>query len=217
MSLAANRGLRRFASAEESARLSNDAGCASNRAAYLQPPLRASGILPRVPRSLGADHWCFRFPASHGFLGAAAGCVIGQYEAKNNEKKNNQRPPSRLCGSIKRQVGHQRSLALRRMFCTAGRTRRSVRDANSADGDVGRRRRSGWRAARTNQAGIDHGATIPSRIAHFLYILANKLVGGLRMTEPLLTSASCRRNRRPGAWSYTTATPLSPTSQLHGS
>ena len=90
-------------------------------------------------------------------------------------------PPSKLCGSIKRQVGHQRSLALRRMFCTAGRTRRSVRDANSTDGDVGRRRRSGWRAVRTNQAGVDHGAAVPSRIAHLLNILADELVGGFRM------------------------------------
>jgi hypothetical protein len=32
-------------------------------------------------------------------------------------------------------------------------------------------------------------------------------------TEPSLTSASCRPNRQPGAWSSTTATPLSPTSQ----
>ena len=39
---------------------------------------------------------------------------------------------SKLCGSIKRQVGHQRSLAIRRVFCTACRARRSVRDATAA-------------------------------------------------------------------------------------
>jgi hypothetical protein len=65
---------------------------------------------------------------------------------------------------------------------TASRTRWSVRDANSADRDVGRRRRAGlWRAVRLNHAGGDHGAAVPGRIAHFLHILADELVGGFRM------------------------------------
>ena len=32
-----------------------------------------------------------------------------------------------------------------------------------------------------NQAGGDHGAAVPGRIAHFFDILADKLVGGFRM------------------------------------
>jgi hypothetical protein len=31
--------------------------------------------------------------AGHGFLGGAAGCVIGRHAAKRNENKNNQNPP----------------------------------------------------------------------------------------------------------------------------
>src|SRR5262249_60905381 len=62
------------------------------------------------------------------------------------------------------------------------RVSRTIRDANSADGDVGRRRRAAlWRAVRTNQAGGDHGAAIAARIAHFLDILADEFVGGFRM------------------------------------
>ena len=52
---------------------------------------------------------------------------------------------------------------------------------NSADGDVWGRRRSGWRAVRVNQAGVDHGAAIAGRITHLLHILADELVGGFRM------------------------------------
>jgi len=33
-----------------------------------------------------------------------------------------------------------------------------------------------------NQAGGDHGAAIPGRIAHFLDIIANELPGGLGMS-----------------------------------
>ena len=33
-----------------------------------------------------------------------------------------------------------------------------------------------------NQAGIDHGAAVPSRIAHFFDIIADELVGGLGMS-----------------------------------
>ena len=32
-----------------------------------------------------------------------------------------------------------------------------------------------------NQAGVDHGAAVPGRIAHFLHILADEFVGSFRM------------------------------------
>jgi hypothetical protein len=33
-----------------------------------------------------------------------------------------------------------------------------------------------------NQAGSDHGAAVPGRVAHFFDIVANELVGGLGMS-----------------------------------
>ena len=111
MSLAANRGLRRFASAEESARLSNGAGCASNRAACLQPPLRARGhpssrsafvariigVLDSLPVTVSSERR------------QVASWAIMRRRITRRRTINVRR--SKLCGSIKRQVGHQRSLA----------------------------------------------------------------------------------------------------------
>src|SRR5262249_32090672 len=75
------------------------------------------------------------------------------------------------------------SSCLRSALCTASRTRRSVRDMNSADGDVwsGSHRCGRRPGVRINQAGGDHGAAVPGRVAHFLDILADELVGGFRM------------------------------------
>jgi hypothetical protein len=47
---------------------------------------------------------------------------------------------------------------------------------------MGWRRRSGWRAVRTNHTGVDHGAAITSRIAHFFDIIAKEL--GYLKQEP---------------------------------
>src|SRR4029077_11599611 len=73
---------------------------------------------------------------------------------------------------------------------TRSRTRRSVRDSNSADGHSWTDRSGLCRSAWTNHAGGEHVAAVPGRAGHFFDIVANELGGSLGMSGVDLTKVA---------------------------